>query len=221
MLHAREDLMESIQNFLKKLIVFPFREGHWKFNASWDKFFEVKHAQSEENFPTSSYDDDDDEYSFATQEYFMTWSTAITPDLPITDSLIMEDEHLDTIPETESDEENESSVKDLNLTLSDHLITFSNPLFDIDDNCTSSDDESFSEEDVPMENFKFFSNPLFDLDEEIISTDVNLIQNEVLESITLIPPGIDSFDAESNLIESLRNQNTSIDSSSKIDSLLE
>ncbi|GJT85007.1 hypothetical protein Tco_1066724 [Tanacetum coccineum] len=102
-----------------------------------------------------------------------------------------------------------------------HSVTFSNPLFDIDDDCTSSDDESFSEEDVPMENFKFFSNPLFDLDEEIVSTEVNLIQNEVLESITLIPSGIDSFYAESNLIESLLNRNTSIDSSSKIDSLLD
>ncbi|GJV15166.1 hypothetical protein Tco_1360489 [Tanacetum coccineum] len=46
----------------------------------------------------------------------MTCSNAITPDLPITDSLIMEDEHLDTIPKMESDEENVSSVKDLNLT---------------------------------------------------------------------------------------------------------
>ncbi|GJW09986.1 hypothetical protein Tco_1575813 [Tanacetum coccineum] len=52
-------------------------------------------------------------------------------------------------------------------------------------------------------------------------TEVNLIQNEVLESITSIPPGIDSFYAESNLIESLLNRNTSIDSSSKIDSLLD
>ncbi|GKE77034.1 hypothetical protein Tco_1543154, partial [Tanacetum coccineum] len=34
-------------------------------------------------------------------------------------SLIMEDEHLNTIPETKSDEENESSVKDLNLTPSE------------------------------------------------------------------------------------------------------
>ncbi|GKD73857.1 hypothetical protein Tco_1332139 [Tanacetum coccineum] len=41
------------------------------------------------------------------------------------------------------------------------------------------------------------------------------------ESITSIPPGIDSFDAESNLIESLLNRNTLIDSSSKIDSLLD
>ncbi|GJX07481.1 hypothetical protein Tco_0195413 [Tanacetum coccineum] len=44
-------------------------------------------------------------------------SDAITPDLPITNSLVMEDEHLDTIPETDSVEEIESSVENLNLTL--------------------------------------------------------------------------------------------------------
>ncbi|GJU89412.1 hypothetical protein Tco_1301835 [Tanacetum coccineum] len=157
------------------------------------------------------------------------------------DSLIMEDEHLSTIPKTESDEFIKSSIENLvqnpresedasdgvcdfpvydNFPKS-HLVTFSNPLFDINDDCTSSDDESFSEEDVPMENFKLFSNPLFDHDEEIVSIEMNLIQNEMLESITLIPPGIDSFYAESNLIESLLNRNTSIDSSSKIDSLLD
>ncbi|GKE16236.1 hypothetical protein Tco_1423813, partial [Tanacetum coccineum] len=178
----------------------------------------------------------------------MTFYTAITPVLttkePV-DSFIMEDEHLDTIPETKSDEKNESSAKDLNLTPNEsedlsedasegvcdlpvcddfptsRLVSFSNPLIDINDDCTSSNDESFSEEDVPMENFKFFSNPLFDLDEEIVSTEVNLIQNEVLESISSIPSRIDSFYVESNLIKSLLNRNTSIDSSSKIDSLLD
>ncbi|GKE33631.1 hypothetical protein Tco_1452953 [Tanacetum coccineum] len=65
------------------------------------------------NLPTSSYDDDDDEYSFAIQEYLMTCSTAITPDSPKTDSLIMEDEHPDTILETKSDEFIKSSVEDL------------------------------------------------------------------------------------------------------------
>ncbi|GJX43123.1 hypothetical protein Tco_0259799 [Tanacetum coccineum] len=59
------------------------------------------------------YNDDDDEYSFATQEYLKKLSFAITPDLPKSDSLIMEDEHLDTIPETESDELIKSSVEDL------------------------------------------------------------------------------------------------------------
>ncbi|GJR46969.1 hypothetical protein Tco_1315072 [Tanacetum coccineum] len=268
-LQAREDLIESIQNFLERFNRISFRETPKVLTQACDKFFEVKHAQSEEvqellsklvqdfhsineelaeyintpswNLPTSSYDDDDDEYSFATQEYLMTCSTAITPDSPKTDSLIMVDKHLDTIPKTESDKFIKSSVENLfqnpsesedasdgvcDLPVCDdfpksHLVTFSNPLFDIDDDCTSSDDESFSEEDVPMENFKIFSNPLFDLDEEIVSTEVNLIQNEVLESIISIPPGIDSFYAESNLIESLLNRNTSIDSSSKIDSLLD
>ncbi|GJZ04674.1 hypothetical protein Tco_0537949 [Tanacetum coccineum] len=66
------------------------------------------------------------------------------------------------------------------------------------------DDESLSDEDVPMENFKIYSNPLFD-DEEIIS------------------PKIDPhyFNAESNLIESLLNRDILIDSSPKFDYLLE
>ncbi|GKF61362.1 hypothetical protein Tco_0181416, partial [Tanacetum coccineum] len=59
------------------------------------------------------YDDDDDKYSFAIQEYLKKFSSAITPDLPKSDSLIMEDKHLDTIPETESDELIKSSVEDL------------------------------------------------------------------------------------------------------------
>nr|GFD27963.1 hypothetical protein [Tanacetum cinerariifolium] len=46
--------------------------------------------------------------------------------------------------------------------------TFSNPIFDDNDDLTSSDDELLYNEDVPMENFKSYSNPLFD-DEEINS----------------------------------------------------
>ncbi|GJY84655.1 hypothetical protein Tco_0498681 [Tanacetum coccineum] len=176
------------------------------------------------------YDDDED------------YTIAITPDLPITDSLIMEDEHLDTIPATESDELIKSSVENLvqipsesedlsdgecDLPLCDdspksHL-TFSNPLFDIDDDFTSSDDESFSGEDVPMENFKIFSNPLFDLDEEIISTKVDQIDDEIdslldefADELTLlksIPPGIDDDNldpkGEIHLVERLLYDNSS------------
>ncbi|GKA28205.1 hypothetical protein Tco_0714373 [Tanacetum coccineum] len=47
-------------------------------------------------------EDDDNEYSFATQEYLKKLSSTITPDLPKSDSLIMEDKHLDTISETKS-----------------------------------------------------------------------------------------------------------------------
>ncbi|GKC91205.1 hypothetical protein Tco_1151854, partial [Tanacetum coccineum] len=71
--------------------------------------------------------------------------------------------------------------------------TFSNPLFDSNDDFSSSDDESLSNEDVPKENFKIYSNPLFD--EEIISTKID--------------PHY--FNAESNLIESSLNRDTLID----------
>ncbi|GJY76422.1 hypothetical protein Tco_0481538 [Tanacetum coccineum] len=73
--------------------------------------------------PPIYYDDDDDdeESSIPLRDIIseLPLSFAIAPDFSITDSLIMEDEHLNTIPETESDEENESSVKDLNLTPSE------------------------------------------------------------------------------------------------------
>ncbi|GJV27838.1 hypothetical protein Tco_1384286 [Tanacetum coccineum] len=147
-------------------------------------------------------DDDDEEFSIPMSEIYNSSLTAITPNSPITDSLIMEDEHLDTISETESDEEYESSVEDLNLTPND-FTTSTNPLFDSYDDSTSSDDESFSDEDVPKENFKIYSNPLFD--EEIISTKIDPHH----------------FNAESDLIESLLNRDTLIISSPKFDSLLE
>ncbi|GKB03381.1 hypothetical protein Tco_0831470 [Tanacetum coccineum] len=160
--------------------------------------------------------DDDEEYTIA-----------ITPDLPTKEpeySLIMGDEHLSTIPEKESDELIKSSVENLvpipsesevtsdkesecDVPVNDEtsltFTTFSNLLFDSDDDFTSSEDESLSDEDVLMENFKIYSNPLFD-DEEIIS------------------PKIDPhyFNAESNLIESLLNHDILIDSSPKFDYLL-
>ncbi|GKB47254.1 hypothetical protein Tco_0898007 [Tanacetum coccineum] len=137
----------------------------------------------------------------------------------------MGDEHLSTIPEKELDELIKSSVENLVLIPSESEVTsdnksecdvpvdeessptfttFLNPLFDSNDDFTSSNDESLSDEDVPKENFKIYSNPLFD-DEEIISTKIDS----------------HSFNAESNLIESLLNLDTLIDSSPKFDYLLE
>nr|GEU91120.1 hypothetical protein [Tanacetum cinerariifolium] len=81
--------------------------------------------------------------------------------------------------------------------------TFSNPFFDCNDDFTSSDDESLSNEDVSMENFKVYSNPLFN-DGEI--------------NYDNIDPHY--FNAESNLIESLLNRDTLIDSFPEFDFLL-
>ncbi|GJY71402.1 hypothetical protein Tco_0475105 [Tanacetum coccineum] len=143
-------------------------------------------------------DDDDEESSIPLKDIIseLPLSNAITPDFSITDSLIMEDVHLDTISETESNKEYESSVEDLNLTPSESE-DLSEDLSDIEMMRVISD------EDVLKENFKIYSNPLFD--EEIISTKIDPHH----------------FNAKSDLIESLLNQDTSIISSHKFDSLIE
>ncbi|GKC55085.1 hypothetical protein Tco_1077830, partial [Tanacetum coccineum] len=169
--------------------------------------------------------------------------SAITPDLPIPDSLIMEDERLDTIPVTESANTIKSSVEDLVSTpsesadLSDgkskcdvlinddspesHFSTFDNPLFDSNDDF-SSDDESLSEEEIQKDEFKYFSNPLYDLDDEIITNEKILPNQKDLDVVIPIPPGIDErcFNAESDLLESLLNRDSPIDST-KIDSIFD
>ncbi|GKC43984.1 hypothetical protein Tco_1061706 [Tanacetum coccineum] len=128
---------------------------------------------------------------------------------PPEDSLIMGNEELSTIPEKESDEFIKSSVEDLVpipsesegtsendsesiLPSSDDFssisifeeksVTYSNPLFDSNDDFTSSDDESLFDEDVPKD-VKIYSNPLFEFDDEYISSDVNPLFNEELEDI--------------------------------------
>ncbi|GKF19227.1 hypothetical protein Tco_0067865, partial [Tanacetum coccineum] len=133
------------------------------------------------------YDDDDDEESSIPLKDTIIFglpscvaiTSALSTEKPV-DSLIMEDEHLDTIPETESDEFIKSSVENLFPTPSepedfsgDNLTNFSNPLFDANDDDASSDEAEF----------KISYNPLFNLDE------VSPIDDEVLESITSIPPG--------------------------------
>ncbi|GJY24634.1 hypothetical protein Tco_0398292 [Tanacetum coccineum] len=108
-------------------------------------------------------DDDDDEYTIQYKEYLENSSNAITPDLPTKEpdnSLSMGDEHLSTIPETESDELIKSSVEDLvpipseSEGISDDTcdvpfcdnsppLDVLNDHFEIFSDCTSSDDDSF------------------------------------------------------------------------------
>nr|GEV95219.1 hypothetical protein [Tanacetum cinerariifolium] len=75
------------------------------------------------------------------------------------------------------------------------FVTFSNPLFDTNDDFTFSDDKSLSDEDVLEDNVKIYSNPLFEFDEEYISSDLNPLFDDVLENIE----NKDSYD--SNLDE--------------------
>nr|GEV43759.1 hypothetical protein [Tanacetum cinerariifolium] len=186
--------MRSIQTFLKKFNRISFRETIKVLSLAWEKFFEIQHAQPEDihellrklledlkiireelaeyinslswNCPTF-YDDDDDEYSIQYREYLENSSNAITPDLPNEEpdnSLSMRDEHLSTIPKTESNEVIKSSVEDLVPILSESEGIFGDtcdvpfcdnspplnvlndhfePFSDFNDDCTSSDDDSF------------------------------------------------------------------------------
>ncbi|GJW92438.1 hypothetical protein Tco_0169991 [Tanacetum coccineum] len=282
-LQAKEDLMKSIQTFLKKFNRISFGETPKILLLVWEKFSEIQHAKPEDiqellhqllkdlqiiseelseyincpswNRPTF-YDNDDEEYSIQIKEYLENSSKVITPDLLTEEpeySLSMGDEHLNTIPETKSDEffsdfnddctsSDDDSFEDidyveaspldselvsleevkedilheklLNIDLyiacdspsSDdfsHIsifekksVTFSNPLFDSNDEFTSRDDEALSDEDVPEDNVKIYSNPLFKFDDGYISSNVNPLFDEVLEDIKCK----DSYD--SNLDES-------------------
>nr|GEW59686.1 hypothetical protein [Tanacetum cinerariifolium] len=150
--HQPEDIHELLCKLLKDLKIISEELVEYINSPSW-------------NYPT--FYDDDDEYTIQYREYLENSSNAITPDLPTEEpdnSLSMGDEHLSTIPETESVELIKSSVKDLVPipsesegisddtcdvpfcnnsppldVLNDHFEIFS----DFNDDCTSSDDDSF------------------------------------------------------------------------------
>nr|GEV06465.1 hypothetical protein [Tanacetum cinerariifolium] len=127
------------------------------------------------------YDDDDDEES----------ST------PLRDIIISE------LPSVENHVPNPSESEDereCDVPVCDDFTTFSNHLFDNDDDFSSSDKDLFSDEDISKE---IYSNPLF---------------NEEIISIKIDPHHLN---VESDLIESLLNKDSSIISSLKIDSLLD
>ncbi|GJW56227.1 hypothetical protein Tco_0102958, partial [Tanacetum coccineum] len=164
-------------------------------------------------------------------------SIAITPVLPTIepeDSLIIGDENLSTIPKKESDEFIKSSIEDLvpipseseetsdndsecDLPFYDdsspldvlggNSVTFSNPLFNANDDFTSSDDELFLNEDVQEKKFKTYSNPLFEFDDKYISSDVNPLFNEVLEDIENKDSYVSSLDEPALLVTHLSKLN--------------
>nr|GEX92487.1 hypothetical protein [Tanacetum cinerariifolium] len=160
-LHDHENVINSVQTFLRKFNRYSFFETPKVLLLAWDRVFEIKdalgttknkledlqelfrelsddvqniHEELAEYINTPGwnhpafYDDNDDDNELA--EYINTpswnrlafynydydddedYTIAITPEEPV-DSLIMEDEHLDTISATKSDEVIKSSVEDL------------------------------------------------------------------------------------------------------------
>nr|GEY55889.1 hypothetical protein [Tanacetum cinerariifolium] len=186
-----------------------------------EKQIEEEQATKSKNWklPVCYDDDDDEERSNYLKDNIISGlppCAAITPisliEEPV-DSLIIGDEHLNTILAMESDEFIKSSVKNLgpnpsvsegesvcDMPVCEEFTTFSNSLFDSDFYFYSSNNQSYPDEDLPKD---IYSNHLFD--EEVI------------------PMKIDPhpFNAESDLIESMLNHDSSIIISSKIDSLFD
>nr|GEV05231.1 hypothetical protein [Tanacetum cinerariifolium] len=215
----KEDLKQQYLDEMKRLINLEYHDeikidelkGNFnRMSIEINKKEKLQQLEQEANlstypskhFNSFCYDDDDDE----------DYTVVITPEFPITDSLIMENEHLDTIPETESDEFIKSSVENLVPIPSESedfsdiksecdmpdcddsqtikFSTFSNPLFD---DSTSSDDESSHEEYYLLESLLnhdtlMASSPKFDsLLEEFSGK---------LAHTDLIPPGINEANCD-------------------------
>ncbi|GKB95262.1 hypothetical protein Tco_0981399, partial [Tanacetum coccineum] len=154
--HAKpEDIQELLHILLKDLQIISEDLSEFINCPSWNR-------------PTF-YDDDDEEYTIQYSEYLENSSKAIAPNLPTEEpnnNFSMRDEHLSTIPETESDKEIKSSVENLvlipresegisddtcdvpvceNSSTFDALKNHSLILSDSNDDGTSSNDDDFED----------------------------------------------------------------------------
>nr|GEZ09138.1 reverse transcriptase domain-containing protein [Tanacetum cinerariifolium] len=187
-LHDHENVINSMQTFLRKFNRYSFFETPKVLLLAWDRVFAIKDALGNKQYKPKDtqelfrelsndvqniheelaeyintpgwnrpafYDDDDD------VDYTIAIIPVLSTEEPI-DSLSIEDEHLDTIPATESDEVIKSSVEDLVPILSEpkgipdtmcvvHLVSNPTPLeakdhveivINSNDDISSGDDDS-------------------------------------------------------------------------------
>nr|GEU64543.1 hypothetical protein [Tanacetum cinerariifolium] len=121
-LQAKENLMKSIQTFLKKFNRISFREMPKVLSQAWEKFFEIHHAQPEDTHELLRK-------LLKDLQIIKNSSNAIVLVLPTEEpeySLRMRNEHLDTIPKTKSDEVIKSSVENLVPIPSEYEVTSDN-----------------------------------------------------------------------------------------------
>nr|GEW86842.1 hypothetical protein [Tanacetum cinerariifolium] len=186
MLQARENLMEAIQAFLKKYDQMPPKEKIMALLLAEKRFLKIKQALEEEHNQPKNIQElllklindlkilngiqlkQEEQAAKVSSQY---WKPPIFDN----DDDEEKDEHLNTIPDTESDEENESSVKDLNLTPSE------------------SEDLSDNEKSLLNRDTSMVSSPKIDSLLKEFSGE--------LTHINLIPPRINeaNFDPEENI----------------------
>ncbi|GJS84845.1 hypothetical protein Tco_0751386 [Tanacetum coccineum] len=135
------------------------------------------------------YDDDED------------YTIAITPILstkePV-DSLIMEDEHLDTIPATESDEVIKSSVE--------NLVQIPSESKGISDGCC---DVPLCDNPAPLEAFKEYSETIVNSNNDSTSSDDDYPYGEDIDYVDASPPDVEIVSLE--VVESVISEVGGID----------
>nr|GEZ24910.1 hypothetical protein [Tanacetum cinerariifolium] len=174
-LHDKENVINSMQTFLRKFNRYSFFETPKVLLLAWDRIFEIK-----DSFRNKQYKPEDTQELFRKllndvqniheelAEYINTPGWNHPAFYNPANSLNIGDEHLDTIPETELDELMKSSVKDLVPIPSEsegipdtmcdvHLVNNPTPLeakdhFEIvinsNDDTSSSDDNSLYNENI-------------------------------------------------------------------------
>nr|GEZ54786.1 hypothetical protein [Tanacetum cinerariifolium] len=195
-LHDQEKVINAVQTFLRKFNRYSFLETPKVLLLAWDRVFEIKDAFGNKQYKPKDiqelfrkllddlqniheelaeyinslgwnrhafYDDDDDDD--------VDYTIAITPVLSTEEpdnSLSMGDEHLDTIPATESDEVIKSSVEDLVPIPSESEALKDNPTpsFEFLTKSSSTSPKSFLEETNTFYNsLPEFENSYLDLEE--------------------------------------------------------
>nr|GEX84918.1 hypothetical protein [Tanacetum cinerariifolium] len=225
-LHDQENIINYVQTFLRKFNRYSFFETPKVLLLDWDRIFEIKDALGTKQYKPEDihelfrqllndvqniheelaeyintpgwnrhafYDDDDDDD--------VEYTIAITPILSteeIENSLSMGDEHLDTIPATESDEVIKSSVEDLIPILSEsegipeHMcdVPFHDNSSPLDVSKDQIEDLSDSSEE-----FSSIDDDSFSIDNidyvEASPPDSELVSSEVMEIVILEVGGID------------------------------
>nr|GEX30165.1 hypothetical protein [Tanacetum cinerariifolium] len=202
-LQEKRNQIDYVKTFLRKFNRISFYEMPKVLSLAWETILEIKHALENRHCQPKDILDLFRLLYNDLQNIMRNWQfTPILLTKEPDNSLSMGDEHLDTISATESDELIKSGVENLVLNPSeskgkhecdvpayDDFTTFFDILFDADDAFSSSDDQSFNDEDIPKE---IYSNPVFD--KEMISMKIDPHH----------------FNVEFDLIESLLNQYFSI-----------
>ncbi|GJY00058.1 hypothetical protein Tco_0357076 [Tanacetum coccineum] len=213
MLQSRENLMESIQTFLKNFNRISFRETPKVLLLAWEKYFEIKHACKEKQHQPEDIQKllrkllkDVQIISEELADFINTpnwnrpafcnnddddddkeYTIAIIPVLPTVEpdnSLSMGDEHLSTIPEKE-----ESNVEDLVLILSKSK-GISDSMCDV----------PFCDNSTPLEASKDHSEILLDFNDDYSSSDDDSLYSKDIDYVDASPP-----DSELVSLEEVKN----------------